>query len=126
MARILFIDDDDLLRNVVSKALAHEGHTVIQAADGRQGIDLARATPLDLVVTDLIMPVKEGVETILQLRREFPTLPIVAISGGLSNSGLYLDIAHRIGAQRVLAKPFTPRELIEQIDAVLAERPQAS
>ena len=126
MARILLIDDDDLLRNVVSKYLAHEGHTVIQAADGRQGIDLVRAAPLDLVVTDLIMPVKEGVETIVQLRREFPALPIIAISGGLSNSGLYLDIAQRIGARRVLAKPFTPRELLEQIAAVLAEPTEPS
>ena len=121
MFRILLIDDDDLLRGVLAKALGHAGHTVIQASDGRLGVELARATPVDLVITDLVMPVQEGVETILQLRREQPLLPVIAISGGLSNSKLYLDIAAKIGARRVLAKPFTPRELIDQIEEVMRE-----
>jgi DNA-binding response OmpR family regulator len=128
MAKILLIDDDEALRRVLSKALGHAGHTVIQASDGQQGIELARVTGVDLVVTDLVMPVREGVETILYLRREKPTLPIIAISGDGSNSDLYLEIAAKIGAKRILAKPFTPPELLQLIDAVLghAEKPPQS
>lgn len=126
MAQILLIDDDDLLRSVLAKALGHAGHTVIQAADGQQGVELARATSLDLVITDLIMPVQEGVETIMVLRRERPTLPVIAISGGLSNSKLYLEIAAKVGARRVLPKPFTPQELTAAIDEVLAEEPRGN
>jgi len=130
MPRILLIDDDDLLRGVLAKALTHAGHTVLQAGDGQQGVDVARATEVDLVITDLVMPVKEGVETILLLKRERPQLPVIAISGGVSNSPLYLDIASRMGARRVLAKPFMPQELIQTIEQVLAEaaaeRPKSS
>lgn len=121
MARILLIDDDDMLRNVVAKSLTHAGHSVIQAADGQQGVDIARVTPLDVVITDLVMPVQEGVETILVLKRERPRLPVIAISGGVSNAELYLEIASKIGAKRILPKPFTPQELLRQIDEVLRE-----
>ena len=120
MPRILLIDDDHLLRSVVAKALGHAGYTVVQAGDGRQGVELASVTPVDLVITDLIMPVQEGMETIMVLRREQPELPIIAISGGLSNSPLYLQSAEKIGAKRILQKPFTPRELLEVINDVLS------
>lgn len=120
MASILIIDDDDLLRKVLSKALGHAGHTVLQAADGAQGLDLFHASAVDIVLTDLIMPVQEGVETILQLRRDAPHVPIIAMSGGASNAELYLEIAGKVGARRVLAKPFTPKELLVVIDEVLA------
>jgi DNA-binding response OmpR family regulator len=119
MAKILLIDDDEMLRRVLSKALAHAGHTVVQAADGQQGIELARVTGVDLVITDLVMPVREGVETILHLRREKPALPIIAISGDGSNSKLYLEIAAKIGAKRIMPKPFTPPELLALVDEVL-------
>lgn len=121
MARILIIDDDDLLRGVLAKALTHSGHEVIQAADGQQGVDLFFATTVDLVITDLIMPVQEGVETILRLRTQNPKIPIIAISGGVTNSKIYLEIAGKIGAKRILAKPFTPQELVKAIGEVLAE-----
>jgi DNA-binding NtrC family response regulator len=121
MARILLIDDDDLLRGVLAKALAHNAHEVIQASDGKQGTDLARATDFDLVITDLIMPIQEGVETIITLHKEQPGLPIIAMSGGASHTQIYLDIAGKIGARRVLSKPFTPKQLVETIAEVLAE-----
>jgi DNA-binding response OmpR family regulator len=121
MPKLLLIEDDELLRGVLAKALHHAGYEVIQAGDGLQGMDLARATAVDLVITDLIMPVQEGVETILALRRERPKIPIIAISGGASNARLYLQIAGKVGATRVLPKPFTPAELVELIAAVLAE-----
>jgi CheY-like chemotaxis protein len=121
MALILLIDDDDMLRSVLAKALGHAGHTVIQAIDGQQGVELARAAQVDLVITDLLMPVQEGVETIIALKKERPGLPIIAMSGGVSNSPLYLEIANKVGAKRILPKPFTPKELTTLITQVLAE-----
>ena len=121
MAQILLIDDDTMLRSVLAKALGHAGHTVIQAIDGQQGVELARAAQVDIVITDLLMPVQEGVETIIALKKERPGLPIIAMSGGVSNSPLYLEIANKIGAKRILAKPFTPGELTTLIAQVLAE-----
>lgn len=125
MATILLIDDDDLLRGAIVQSLIIAGHKVVQAADGQKGCELARSTPVDIVVTDLVMPVQEGVETILTLRRERPRLPIIAMSGGVTNSGLYLDIAGKIGAKRILPKPFFPKALITLIEQVLTEETQA-
>jgi DNA-binding NtrC family response regulator len=76
---------------------------------------------VDIVLTDLVMPVQEGVETILMLQRERPKLPIIAMSGGVTNSKLYLDIAGKIGAKRMLPKPFTPKSLVSLIEQVLTE-----
>jgi DNA-binding response OmpR family regulator len=127
MARILLIDDDDSLRSVVAKSLGYAGHDVIQASDGKQGFELFRATTVDLVITDLIMPVQEGVETIVRLRQENPNMPIIAISGGLTNSKLYLTMAEKIGARRVLGKPFVPSELLQAVNEVLGlEKPPAA
>ena len=120
MARILLIDDDPPLRSVLADALIRAGHKVTQAEDGRQGMEVFRTSPTDVVVTDLIMPGQEGLETIMQLRREFPALPIIAMSGGsVANSPLYLDMARRFGAQLALCKPFTADQLLKAIDSVL-------
>ena len=121
MATILLIDDDDLLRGALMQSLVNAGHKVIEASDGLQGCELARSMPVDIVLTDLVMPVQEGVETILTLRRERPKLPIIAMSGGVTNSRLYLDIAGKIGARRMLPKPFMPKAMIALVDQVLAE-----
>ncbi len=121
MANVLLIDDDEMLRTVLAIAMEQAGHTVLQAEDGQRGVELSRTTVIDIVITDLIMPVQEGVETIMTLRRERPRLPIIAISGGVSNSKLYLDIAGKIGAKRMLPKPFAPRQLVALIDEILSE-----
>ena len=123
MARILVIDDDDLLRGVIVTTLTQAGHTVYPASDGREGSDLFHAAPTDLVLTDIIMPGREGIETIVQLRQEHPHLPIVAMSGGSTNSKFYLNIASRLGASCILAKPFSPDELLSVIASVLAAGP---
>lgn len=123
MARILLIDDDDALRGVIAQNLELAGHVVLQAGDGRQGVDLFHIAPVDLVLTDLVMPGKEGVETIIEMHREKPELPIIAMSGGMPRSSMYLEIAAKLGARRALAKPFTPQELLSAIDQVLKEPP---
>ena len=124
MATILLIDDDELLRGALVQSLINAGHKVIEAQDGLEGVELARTTSVDIVITDLVMPVQEGVETIMTLRRERPRLPIIAMSGGVTHSKLYLDIAGKIGAKRMLPKPFTPRALIALVEQVLAEEAQ--
>lgn len=124
MAQILIIDDDELLRGVLAQALELAGHKVVQAGNGQEGVDLFRAGQADLVITDLVMPVQEGVETIMQLRRYRRDVPIIAMSGGVPNSKVYLGIAGKIGAKRILAKPFTPTQLIEAVEEVLAELPE--
>lgn len=124
MATVLLIDDDDPLREVLAQALNRAGYTVVQATDGKEGVAVALMTAPDVVVTDLVMPVQEGVETIQALRRHQPNLPIIAISGGLQHSSTYLGIAGRMGAEQVLAKPFSSKELVTAIEAALARRNQ--
>ncbi len=120
MPRLLLIEDDDLLREVLTTTLVRAGHTVRQAKDGRQGLEAFRAEPADLVITDLVMPRQEGLETMLLLRREQPGLPIIAISGSATNAKLYLETAARLGADRVFAKPFAPTALLRVIDELLS------
>jgi DNA-binding NtrC family response regulator len=117
MAHLLLIDDDEVLREVLAEALTAAGHTVNQAADGRQ----ARAcSGIDLVITDLVMPEGEGLETIAALHRQRPDLPIIAISGVPTYSAVYLRMATRLGAHRSLSKPFPAAELLQLIDELLA------
>lgn len=121
MPRILIIDDDDAFRTMLRLSLRRLGHEVEEAANGRQGLLRQRTEPADLVITDLIMPEKEGLETIRELRAEFPALKIIAISGGgRVNPRDFLKIAGLFGAQCTLEKPFSIADLAGAIDAVLA------
>lgn len=121
MAKILVIDDEDLIRRTMRQSLENAGHTVIDAANGREGITRFDAEGADLVITDIIMPEQEGVETIIQLRRAHPDLPIIAVSGG-GRLGIvdYLGLARRFGATQVLQKPFSQKELVGVVGEVIA------
>ena len=121
MARILIIDDDDTLRGIIAKSLMHAGHSVSQANNGRKGVAMYRADPVDLVLTDMIMPEQEGIETIKILHREFPQLRIIAMSGGLEGSELYLNLTRRLGAACTLPKPFTLEQLKDAIEIVMED-----
>jgi len=125
MARILIIEDNDDLRTIVTDALIAAGHEVIQAADGVEGIESQRNASADLVITDILMPEKEGIETIRDLTREFPALPIIAMSGaGRSQSANALPfIAKELGAHAFLRKPFGSRDLLEAVQKVLERAP---
>ena len=118
MARILIIDDDTYLRTTLEKALKTANHEIVLAADGHEGIEKHRAEPVDLIITDLFMPGKEGLETIQQLRKDFPKVPIIAMSGG-DMSGNMLTIASKLGAAKVLQKPFAAEQLLNAIQEVL-------
>jgi DNA-binding response OmpR family regulator len=121
--KILLIDDDALLRRTVARMLGHDGHDVMTAPDGATGITVFRRERPDLVITDMVMPVQQGCETILEIRRDDPTVKIIAISGGGRFSGPeLLDMARLIGADDAIEKPFRIEELLGRVRA-LAEAP---
>ena len=122
---ILLIDDDDLFRKVVRLMLERAGHTVADAVEGGDGMRQYREKRYDVVITDLIMPGKEGLETIRELRAFDPEARIIAVSGGgRVDSRDYLPMARAFGAGRVLEKPFTDVELLQAIEALVGERPR--
>jgi CheY-like chemotaxis protein len=120
MAHILLIDDDDGFRRMLRRTLERAGHSVTEAGDGAQALHALRDITVDLVITDLIMPEMEGIETIRELRQSHPDLGIIAMSGGgrMTPEG-YLAAAKVFGAARVLAKPFENEELFAAIEAAL-------
>jgi CheY-like chemotaxis protein len=120
MATILVVDDDDMMRTLLRRILAKDGHDVVEAADGHEAIAYLRDKPCDLMITDLFMPQQDGLETILTTRRTQKHLPIIAISGG-GNAGQYdmLRTASLFGAARVLLKPFRADEVRAAVREVL-------
>lgn len=130
MARILIIEDDEAVRTMLSLTLAHFGHAVIEARDGEEGLMLFKHNKTDLVITDIVMPEKEGLEVLMTLRKKVPPVKMIAISGGGRQSAKdNLHIAKLMGATRVLAKPVTTEVLMAVVNEVLAgktsERPKA-
>ena len=124
MARILVIDDDGQVRGAIRRILERAGHTVLDAADGEAGIRVYRERPADLIITDIFMPERDGIETIQQLRREFPGVKIIAISGGDRTRSMDLGKdAELLGASRSLRKPFELTELLKAVSELLGEPP---
>ena len=120
MAQILVIDDDNEVRGLLCTLLRRAGHIVTEAEDGQKGIHSYRTGKADLIITDLFMPVKEGLETIVDLRKEFPDLKIIAISGGSrEGDGNYLKAAKLCGASRIFSKPFDNTELLAAVAELL-------
>jgi DNA-binding response OmpR family regulator len=117
---ILLIDDDPLVAFTVERMLEGGGFTVIRAADGEKGLQVLTERTVDLVITDLIMPVKEGIETIREIRELNATLPVIAVSGGGHGSGgNYLRMAQALGATEILAKPFDQEQLLAAVKRCL-------
>ena len=122
MANILVVDDDEQVREVFKRTLEAHGHRVKEAGDGRAAVSSYREQPADLVILDIIMPEKDGLETILDLRRDFPEAKIIVISGGGRASAQgYLRPAKILGADLAYSKPLAPNELLEAIDKLLKE-----
>jgi PAS domain S-box-containing protein len=119
---ILVIDDDDQFRGMLRETLEHAGYDVADAPNGKEGIRLYRENPADLVITDIIMPEKEGIETIRELKRDFPEVKIIAISGGgRIGPDSYLKMAKGLGAQRTLTKPLERDELLKTVRELINE-----
>lgn len=124
MARVLVVDDNDCVRKMLCEALEHCGHQVVDAANGVQAIAQFSEGAFDLVISDIVMPEKEGLETIIELRGIDPNVAILAISGGGSFApDSYLESAIMLGADRSLSKPFTVNQLVEAVDELVGAAP---
>jgi PAS domain S-box-containing protein len=116
-ARVLVVDDDEPIRLFLRSVLENHGCSVAEAAEGRTAMSMLQEERFDAMVTDLVMPDQEGIETIRAARKDFPKLPIVAISGAFQ--GQFLKMAERLGADAVLQKPIRPEDLVRTLDTVL-------
>ena len=122
MARILVIEDDDQMRGMLRQMLERSGYEVIDAPDGKVGMNLYSEKRADLIITDVVMPEKDGIETIMELRRGSPAVKIIAISGGgRIGPEDHLLVAKGLGAQYTFIKPFELKELLKAVSALLSE-----
>lgn len=120
MARIILIDDDDAVRAATRRALDRAGHEVREASDGEAGLALLAESGADLVITDIFMPGQDGIVTLRRIRKEFPGVKVIAVSGGDSTGRIDLRRdAELLGAATSLRKPFAPTDLLRAVDAVL-------
>ena len=120
--RILLVDDDDNLLQGLRRMIRTLGcdWELVFAGNGHEALEQLTRAPFDVIVTDLFMPKKEGLETIRELRDLYPELKIIAISGGgWTKSPRFLDMARNMGAHHTLYKPFHPQELIETVNGIL-------
>jgi DNA-binding NtrC family response regulator len=122
-ATILVIDDDESLRESLRRTLRRDGYTVMEAAEGGAGLLVLKNHPVDVVLVDLFMPGKEGLETIMELRRSHLKVGIIAMSGGGVRGQVdMLNTAKGIGRCQTLAKPFSREELLEAVEYALCPR----
>jgi two-component system response regulator (stage 0 sporulation protein F) len=119
MANILVMDDEAPIRTWVSMALQSAGHSVLEAANGREGLLVYRQQPADLVLVDLLMPELNGLDTIMELTREFLDVKVIAISGLAAEHDL-IKTARLLGARQTLHKPFGIEELLKAVRYELA------
>ena len=113
MPGILLLEDNQAYRELISDVLTMAGFEVCAISDGRRVTDILRHRSIDLVITDVVMPERDGLETMTELHYSHPRLPIIAMSGDVPlNTELYLRLAEKLGASRVLAKPFKMAELV--------------
>ena len=118
MARILVIDDDAEIRISLIKALEKVGHDVDEAGDGEEAIEYFTSMPYDVVISDINMPVKDGVESMLDLKTDYPDIKLIMISG---EDASFLKTAEEFGANRAFPKPFAIADILTAVDEVLAE-----
>jgi CheY-like chemotaxis protein len=122
MARVLVIDDDPLFREIAGEILTQEGHEVTLADDGARAIELPDMPPPDLAVVDMLMPERDGIETIGDLLRRWPGLKVIAVSAGARGlePGLLLRAAKALGADATLAKPLEREAFVALVQRLLA------
>ena len=122
--RVLVIDDTAEVREMIGKMLSDEGYDVLEAANGKEGMQIISSEPeIDLVITDLIMPEKEGIETIREIKQDYSHIRILAISGGGKiDAQNYLAIAKGMGADLTLSKPFVKQDLLKAVQELSVEK----
>lgn len=114
---VLLVDDEALVRHSLDAGLRLSGYQVLHAGDGDEALDVLSAAPVDVVVTDLAMPQREGIETIIEIRRRFPHVKVIALSGVFG--GFYLGMARQLGAVAALSKPVRTELLRRTVDDAL-------
>jgi CheY-like chemotaxis protein len=118
----MVVEDDPSVRELLREILKRAGHDVMAVGNGKEALALYKKSPADLIITNILMPEKEGLETIQELRRENPDIKIIAISGGGQiGPADYLEVARRFGAMRTFSKPFDRKELLKAVDDLLEE-----
>lgn len=118
--RILFVDDEKALRNLYEKVLKQADYEVTTASNGKDGLNQLKNSAFDLVITDILMPDKDGIELINEIRKQYPNIPIIAVSGGgRMGSEIYLGLAQKLGAIEMLHKPFTKKQLLASVKRIL-------
>ncbi len=123
MARILIVDDDEPIRKTLRRMLEPAGYDVVEAADGREGVELYKEDSVDLVLMDLIMPEKEGIQAAAELRHYDPEVKIIAISGGGRIGNIQvLRIAQKFGIEHALPKPIRLGKLLALVNEVLGAK----
>lgn len=123
MVNILIADDEQKVRNVISNSLKKSEYDVSEASNGIEAIERVKETSIDAAIIDIFMPDKEGVETIIELRRISEKLPILAISGGGRTEKMYfLKVSKLLGADSIMMKPFTPSELIMELGSLIQRK----
>jgi DNA-binding response OmpR family regulator len=116
MTRVLIIDDDASTRDVLRQLLNREGYETVEACDGREGVQCSQAAPMDVIILDMLLPERNGLDVIRELREVNPTVPIIAISGYSHTGPLdFLRVAETCGAQRTFQKPFHLREMLQAV-----------
>lgn len=120
MPTILVVDDDDAVRAMIEQMLTRAGYPVRTATNGVEALESFRREPADLVVLDIVMPEKEGLETIIELRRDFPHVKIIAVSGGgRVGPQSYIELAEKFGAQKSFNKPIRRQELLAAVEELV-------
>jgi CheY-like chemotaxis protein len=120
VARILIIEDDPEVRDFLESLLERAGYETVTAANGKEGVDVFTTSPVDLVITDIIMPEKDGIETIMDMKRLNPSLKVIAISGGgRSEPEDYLHSARLLGADQAIRKPFDNEDFVRSVRELL-------
>ena len=123
MPSILVVDDEDQIRHLIRETLEQVGYHITEACDGKEAFQQYRLAPADLVIMDILMPNQDGLETTVALRREFPDVKVIVITGGSDMIGMlnFLDVAKMLGAHSTLQKPFEMKALLDTVQAELQD-----
>ena len=119
MANVLVVDDDQAILGVIEFWLSREGHSIYKAPDGEAALDQLSIEKFDLMVTDIIMPKTEGIQLIIEIRKTYENMNIIAISSVRKEAGNYLDAAKKLGANTILSKPLEQASFVSAVNALL-------